>query len=227
MYKKIFFPFNLMIFSAVFLMINTGVLSAQVKGDISVGARAGINLAFHDASKDFKLGFLDDNTQEPMFNANFVLFQTYSFMPKMQIQVEEHVHLFVGMKKSEPGAGAKVTYTTLDIPVLFRYNFFEKPVRFGVLTGLYFTLPLTKVKTEFSGTMSSQPTTNHNINAMLLGFNLGATAGLPLGPGAVVVDARFLFDLASSSENVPGLTSSFGLWSRRGFIVSAGYEYRF
>jgi hypothetical protein len=111
----------------------------------------------------------------------------------------------------------KVYYTSLDIPVLFKYSFLTRPVVFGAMAGPHLSIPLGK------GTIAdSEEKDKFNIDTFAtFGLTLGAFGGYPVGPGRIVGDLRFLFDFNGLKD------SDFTYMKRRALALTVGYEISF
>jgi hypothetical protein len=119
----------------------------------------------------------------------------------------------------------KGSYTSLDIPVLVRYEFFEFPVSLSVLGGPYLAFGLGKFKAELSGFPAGGPIVDDSaegdIDGIRFGITVGLAAGYKLGPGSIVADLRFLTDFAPVEVDY-GTTEK--VFTRRGINLTVGYE---
>jgi hypothetical protein len=124
------------------------------------------------------------------------------------------------------------TYTSLDIPILARFNFRPAPpLLISVLVGPYISLPLGDLKNEFHYTNFSQHNNSRDdkiLNAMF-GVLAGVTVGYNLGPGYITADLRFLNDFNSIAVDYKGAwgDGERKLFTRRVFNATVGYEFWF
>jgi hypothetical protein len=116
----------------------------------------------------------------------------------------------------EDNFGADATYNSLDIPVLVKYSFLNKPLIVGVEGGPQLSIPIGKYK---------DPRGNFDTDGPTFGAVAGVYAGYPLGPGRIIGDLRFLFDFNKLKAKEGGVTEN--ILTRRGLIFAVGYEYSF
>jgi hypothetical protein len=119
-----------------------------------------------------------------------------------------------------------VTYTSLDIPILARFNF--RPTTallISALVGPYVSFPMGDLKSE--SRYPSFPILNGNradkITNATFGVSAGVTVGYNMGPGYITVDARFLNDFNPITADYQG-KSDVEMFTRRVIVVAAGYE---
>jgi hypothetical protein len=221
----------LMILTVV-LVVNTAV-SAQT--GFTVGARLGPGFAFNELEGYFKVikdyAALGGYSLKDESNIAFALavYGNYTIFPKFSVQAELGVMLNNGMKLSGsvPGGTAEITgsFTSLDIPVLARYELLEAPVSLSVLGGPYLAIPIGKFKGEMkdpSGTFGSGKE-DYDIDGIRLGITAGVAAGYPIGPGSIVADLRFLMDFAPVKAKDSSLPDT-DVFTRRGVNLTVGYE---
>jgi TolB-like protein len=121
------------------------------------------------------------------------------------------------------------TYTSLELPILIRFNLKPVPaLLIGILVGPYISLPLGGLKNEFSYPNFAQnnDARDDKIANMPFGVLAGVTVGYNLGLGYITAGMRFLNDFTPITANYEG---GFGggertMFTRRVFSVSLGYE---
>jgi hypothetical protein len=121
------------------------------------------------------------------------------------------------------------TYTSLDIPILARFNFRPIPtLLIGVLVGPYISLPLGDLKNEFHYPNFSQMNDSRDdkILNVMFGVLAGVKVGYNLGPGYITVDMRFLNDFNPIAADYWG-ERNVKMFTRRVFVLTAGYEFWF
>jgi TolB-like protein len=194
-----------------------------------VGARLGAGKEFNTADEDMVgEGFSPNEESNIVFNA--ALYGAYRFNDMWSVQPELNFMVNNGMTIDDEydGYTSKISYRTLDIPLLVRWNFIQSPVVAGLIIGPYISLPISRVKTEFvgEGTIELDPEW----------FNLGVTGGFAIGykigPGYLTADLRFLHDLNDAlnlrpiqvredKDDVPPSN----ICVRRSLNITIGYEF--
>jgi hypothetical protein len=192
------------------------------------GARLGPGIEFNTADEDMVGdGFSGNEESNTAFNT--ALYGAFRFNDMWSVQPELNFMVNNGMTIGDEYDEyiTKISYTTLDIPLLVRWNFIQSPVVAGLIIGPYISLPISKVKTEVSGKGTRE------LDAE--GFNLGVTGGFALGykigPGYLTADLRFLHDLNDAfnlrpiqvREDVNNVPPS-NICIRRSLNITIGYE---
>ena len=197
-------------------------LHAQHAGEWGAGGRLGPVFGFHSPSAFLKNEF---GSGDSLINFNFAAFLNYAFVDRLSVQGELNFMISQGMKWSMWGWTAEGTYSSLDIPILIKYAFIDDPLRVGILGGLHLSFPLGKVKFSYSegGYTETQEFDSEGIS---FGLTAGGFLGYPLGPGRLIGDLRFIFDLATVRMKFPGSSSEDTL-TRRGLAIGVGYEFSF
>jgi hypothetical protein len=199
------------------------------------GAKLGVGIGFHGNGKD-----MDDTIkaiQDDVFNntgvtpsvdeksgVSFVLspYGGYYFTDKLAVQTE--LNFMFGQKKtwefSAFGQSIEMTgkYSSMDIPVLIRFDFINQPALFGALAGPYISIPLGDI--ELSGAGTSEKL---NVDGITAGIALGLYGGYPIGPGRIIGDVRFIMDFNPLKAKESGVTAE--VLKRRGLNITAGYEF--
>ena len=117
-----------------------------------------------------------------------------------------------------------VRYSTLDIPILVAWNFIQRPISVDIFGGAFVSLPVSTCNISYDiegyGTLKGSV----DVTGVYFGVVGGFDAGFRVGPGNVVVDARFFYDLMPSKAQGELLGDEpQGLIYRKGIVVSAGY----
>ncbi|MDR2951713.1 MAG: PorT family protein [Treponema sp.] len=206
--------------------ICAAMLAAQEGGDFTVGSRLGFMFGFHSEGDDFKYiapgaGMLDDSS---LANFNLAFYGEYSLTDAMALQTEFNFMIAQGKKWSGYGTTVEVTYSSLDIPILFKYAFLKKPLVVGALGGPYLSFPIGKMKDKISVSGYSV-SDESDTEGITFGMTLGAYAGFPLGPGRIVGDMRFIFDFNQIQATYQNVTRK--VLRRNGLVITAGYEFTF
>jgi hypothetical protein len=207
------------------LVIVTTTVNAQ-KG-FAVGARLGPGFAFNELSSDVK-DFLksygvSSPKEESLIAFALAVYGNYTILPKFSIQAELGLMWNNGMELSEGGGSLEFSFTSLDLPVLARYEFFESPVSLSVLGGPYLAFPVG----EYSAKMTGSTTEHGDIEGIRFGIIVGAAAGYKLGPGSIVADLRFLTDFNPVEAEITWWGDTVDVFTRRGINLTVGYEMKF
>jgi hypothetical protein len=126
------------------------------------------------------------------------------------------------MEISGHGYTVKIDYTTMDIPLLVRWNFIQSPFIAGVLVGPYISLPIGKVNLSIDDRGSALDT---------VGISYGIAAGFAIakkiGPGYITGDVRFFHDFASImiQEDFGEGMQDAKIAIRRSINLTVGYEF--
>jgi hypothetical protein len=199
-----------------------------------VGARLGPGIEFNTADEDMvgspeDDGFKPNEESNTAFNA--ALYGAFRFNDMWSVQTEVNFMVNNGIKISGHGNLITIDYTTLDIPLLVRWNFMQSPVVAGVIIGPYVSLPVGPLNLKVDDRGSA---------LVVKGWTLGATGGFALGykigPGSLITDLRFIHDIDLRSLNDSFETirvrDDFGdgvqdanICVRRSLNITIGYEF--
>ncbi|GHV60329.1 hypothetical protein AGMMS49587_01280 [Spirochaetia bacterium] len=122
------------------------------------------------------------------------------------------------------GYDAVLKYSSLDIPLLVRYAFINKPVVFGLQAGPYISIPF-GLKASGNGAEYMGIDGDFDSGGALGGITVGAFVGYPLGPGKIIGDVRFLTDFGTLKAHESGF--DFTVSHRAGINLTFGYEISF
>ena len=214
----------------IFVFSITAIGHAQQAGQFTIGGRLGPVFGVHNAvdlesSIIYGAGtFLRESNV--VFNLNFVLYGSFAILDNFSVQAELNFMIGQGyelrMSIPEFGSGrGRVTYTSLDMPILLRYNFLEFPQAFGVQSGPHISLPFGRGELSGGGFREQ-----FEIDTFVtFGFTAGFFSGTPMGPGRIVGDMRFIVDLNAVEARI--FERTMGIMRRRAFLLSIGYEISF
>ena len=120
-----------------------------------------------------------------------------------------------------------IKYSTVDIPVIVAWNFIQEPVSVDVFAGAYVSIPVSSVNMKLhEKNYDIKEEAAVNSTGIVFGAVGGFDAGFKLGPGSLVVDARFFYDLVPSKAKGDILGDDpQGLLYRKGLTISAGYMF--
>ena len=154
-------------------------------------------------------GFALSNRFSLQAELNFMQYLLYCKTGR-RIFSQEHVHVRLG-------------YNSLDVPLLAKVNLLgSKRSSFGLLAGPQISIPLGKAMyyEELGDRKTEDKLTIDNLS--VFGFTTGLFCKLPVGPGRIVGDLRFVHDFG----NIKAATK-FLITPRRVLIFSLGYELSF
>jgi len=209
----------------VFAMMSAG-LYAQQPGQSTFGFRLGMARGLAAGLESDSWSSWDNGTfregsweESNRFNFNVALYYAYTFAPNMSLQVELNFMVYQGIDFEAEGRWEEdwwdgwnhhwdsgswsdswyFTYTSLDIPILIRYNFFNGLL--GVLVGPHISIPI-------AGDTSGLNTT--------FGATIGGQGLLPLWGGRIVGDLRFIADFNRLADGYRV--------RRQALVLTVGYE---
>ena len=209
-----------------FLFLSSSALFAQtIVRDISIGVRGGFLKGLHTRGGDTETALFSDGftkiDEKAMRNSNFAVFASYEVINGASIQSELNFMFNQEIELSDPGTGNlfRISYSCLDIPVLLKLAFTEKPLT-GFIAGPHLTIPLGKMNLEGPGLSGISGKTD----GPGFGITTGIFAGFPFSfehfTLGILLDARLIIDLKTPNVNFPDNTHE--LMSRHGFAVSGG-----
>jgi len=226
-----------LIISLVFL-IALSSLYAQDAGRFAFGARAGLQIGMGKAHDDFN-AFINgsDVKLEVWPCGDLALYGIYGFTDNIALQTELNFMIGQGRLCRDTSITTdyvKITYSSLDIPLLLKINFSKTQSRYGILGGPYFTLPLGQASVTYEGFIN--PNEKTGINAPNTGFTVGFYyRGLAIQNLRWGIDARYIQDFGYSTlkkitvidatTNNSVAISDFGFINRRGIVFTVGVEY--
>jgi hypothetical protein len=186
-----------------------------------IGGRLGAGFEINTADEDMTGGgYSPKEKSNTAFNG--ALYGAYRLNDVWAVQAEINFMLNNGMEISGHGYTTKIDYTTLDIPLLVRWNFIQAPVAVGLVAGPYISLPAGKVNVSVDDQGSAL-----DMNGYTLGITGGFALAYKLGPGSLAVDVRYLNDFGSLSvrEDFGEGMQDANICIRRSINVTAGYEF--
>jgi hypothetical protein len=115
--------------------------------------------------------------------------------------------------------GVQISSYSMMFPLLLRFNIRTGNVTLAPLGGVYFILPVGDMKISAAGASSSPWT-----YSVPLGYTLGLSTGVKLGPGNLFLDLRYSGDLSAAElDNAAGSK----LYTRSLVSFTLGYEIGF
>ncbi|MDR0710673.1 MAG: PorT family protein [Spirochaetaceae bacterium] len=221
-------------FLVLLAALVTVTLSVDAQG-LLLGGRLGAGFGMHkngeamdnmvDSIESYYPGLSVDEKSGVAFAISG--YGAYYFTANLGVQAE--LNFMINQSKEWSGSYSGVsgklkgTYSSLDIPILLKYDLMNNPVILGLLAGPYLSFTLGDVELEGSGYMADDGA--YEADGILAGLTLGLYGGLALGPGRLIGDARFLMDFSPLTIEESGYTDE--VIQRFGINVTVGYELSF
>jgi len=228
--------------AGVFLMVFFTIGSVQVygqpdgsapqAGQFSVGGRLGGALgfteSFSDAERMLRPVFSNPDARtsvEPELNFTFALYGNYALTNRLSVQAELNFMISQGYELRAPRQARgsysfDINYSSLDIPLLLRFDFLESQPMFGIMAGPHISIPIGRL--EIYDNREESYFDELDIDStFIFGFTAGLFGGFRAGPGRVIGDLRFVFDF--NSVQADGMD----FIRRRAVALSVGYEISF
>jgi hypothetical protein len=239
MMKKVF----VLMAALVLVSFAASAQSFDGRGFVA-GARLGPGIGFHgngkymddtmDWIKQLAQAFGTSISVDERGGLGFIIagYGAYYFTGSLAVQAE--LNFMIGQKKiwelSESGAGSgelEGSYSSLDIPILLRYEFLQQPLTVGLVAGPVLSIPISDLEVSVSSYLRDVLGTDGHDKTD--GITFGATAGVfgsyPLGPGKIIADLRFLLDFNPLKVKEDGITAE--IIKRRSLNITVGYEFSF
>lgn len=185
-----------------------------------IGTRLGTGFEINTADEDMVgTGYSPKEKSNIAFNATLI--GAFRFNDVWSIQPEINIMVNNGMEISGHDNTVKIEYTTIDIPLLLRWNFIQSPIVAGIMVGPYISIPLGKLNLSIGDRGSALDTAGYTF-----GITGGFVIGVKAGPGHFVFDMRYLNDFKSLyvyEDFGEGLQKA-NICIRRSVNVTVGYE---
>jgi hypothetical protein len=211
----------------VVLVVAMLCFSLSAQTGLFAGGKLGLEVGINELSSDVSDIFSGSSYDEESFTVfGLGAYAGYMFSPGISVLAELNIYFDQGMEVETSGAKLNATYTSVDIPILLRYEFLQTPVILGIQVGPYLSFPS---KVAFGGNVWDSMVSYYGIkseykpeNSAIFGLTFGIIGGLTFGPGRLLGDIRFLTDLAPLEVDVYGETIE--VFTRLGIVISLGYE---
>jgi len=219
-------------FDTAFRNILSGSSDNIGSQKIGIGFRGGMSFEFNKAHEDM-VGTGARPAEESPKGFVPTLTAFYKVLDTLKIQLElsylkNGIDIY-GFYDDSTGRifNIDIRYSTLDIPILVAWNFIQKPLSVDIFAGAYVSIPVStcnivyEIKDEQKKIQGSV-----DVTGLVFGVVGGFDAGFRLGPGNLLLDARFFYDLMPSKAKGELLGDEpQGLIYRKGIVVSAGYVF--
>lgn len=217
----------------IILLVFVGTLS-MATAQITLGAKGifgiGVGTTIEGPMKDWLEN--DQQVKEKnvigggggiFFRYNLPFFSSLGFQTELDIVARN------GIKTVDDNGFNQRTmimsYTSLELPVLITYDFTLGPVCLTLLAGPHISFPLGTMKAE----INTEPQEPASIDSKaLVGITVGTAVAIPVGPGAIVTDIRYLNDFSKLKvETTDPKMPLMDILTRRALQVSLGYQFTF
>ncbi|MCL2413098.1 MAG: PorT family protein [Bacteroidales bacterium] len=167
------------------------------------------------------------------FNRHFSLQAELSFMMYQGYDMRitfTNPFIFPGLPPLIPpiprySINADLSYFSLDIPLLAKVDLLGSDrASFGFFAGPHVSIPLGRAEfwRDYFGEIEDYFSID---NSAVFGLTAGLFCRIPVGPGQIVGDFRFVTDFQSLKAQ--GITQRFDVLQRRAFVLSLGYQISF
>jgi len=226
------------------------------QGAFGFGARIGMGVGLSDpkqfmdfANEEFYWNSIVGMTHNSEVNFNIALYGNFAFNNFLSLQAELNFMIYQGYDMrmtidtdmfSPFGLGpglpnpahrsfnADLSYFSLDIPVLAKVNFLggsPNGAAFGLLVGPHASIFLGRA--EFWRDYGRENEDEFNIdNSAVFGLTAGLFCSIPVGPGRIVADFRFVRDFDSLKARTTA-GNRFDILQRSAIVFSLGYQISF
>ncbi|MCL2413919.1 MAG: PorT family protein [Bacteroidales bacterium] len=228
------------------IALSLGVF-AQQNQRFSFGARVGLGIGLSQPKyfMDFanQMPFFPDHTitnfaHHSEVNFNIALYGNFAFGNYFSLQPELNFMLYQGydMRMTifsnttfalPTTFNADLSYYSLDIPLLAKVDFLgSRSASFGLLAGPHLSIPLGRA--EFYREIWGAEIEDYFPidNFAVFGLTAGLFCRIPVGPGRIVGDFRFIHDFQSLKATTVA-NNQFEILRRSALIFSLGYEISF
>ncbi|AEE15809.1 outer membrane beta-barrel protein [Treponema brennaborense] len=193
---------------------------------LTFGIRGGVSYGLGTSWSDFGANFSGNFSvrDDIPIGGNIAVYSAFPvngflfFQPEFSFMINNGMG--VSIKESGLSTSMQLKYSSLDIPILVGFSFhsFNK-MRLCFLGGLYLSFPLGEMEVS---TSSDGKTERVAISSGLIwGVTGGISSVIPFKTGAFIVDLRYLSDFRSIE------VAYISMFTRRTFVLSVGYEFRF
>jgi len=226
------------------ITLSLGVF-AQQNGVFSFGARVGMGIGFSEprefmsfANEQFYAGDIASMTHNSEVNFNVALYGNFAFGNFFSLQTELNFMIYqgydmrlrfsqMGMLPMEWTANADLSYFSLDIPLLAKINFLgSRDAQFGLLVGPHASIFLGRAEFWREYGFDGTETYFDIDNSAVFGLTAGLFCRIPVGPGRIVADFRFVHDFDALRATTM-LNNRFDILQRNALVLSLGYEISF
>jgi len=234
---------------------NQGTFSAGARIGIGIGLSEPKQF-MNFANEEFYLGRIVGMTHNSEVNFNIALYGNFAFNNFLSLQAELNFMLYQGYdmrmtinteglapspRGFDPGLpnpahrsfNADLSYFSLDIPLLAKVNLLggsQNNASFGFLVGPHVSLFLGRAEfwEENAFGVGGERDTYFDIdNSAVFGLTAGLFCSIPVGPGRVVADFRFVRDFDALKARTTTTNNRFDILQRSAIVFSLGYQISF
>lgn len=178
------------------LLVFVGTLS-MATAQITLGAKGIFGIGVGTTIEGFLKEQVENDPQvkeKNVIGGGGGVFFRYNlpFFSSLGFQTELDVVARNGIKIVDDGYTQRtmiMSYTSLELPLLITYDFALGPVCLTLLAGPHISFPLGTMKAE----INTEPQEPASIDSKaLVGITVGTAVAIPVGPGAIVTDIRYM-----------------------------------
>ena len=159
---------------------------------------------------------------------NFGIAQLGSGMFGIQPEVGLYFNNGVEVESKTFGVKGTTTANSVDIPVLFTYSMPISSIKLGLGFGPYISIPY-GIEDEIEVIGVGKTKQKYDSISAPFGLAFDVNCGFNVGPGALVVDVRYLLDLGKTRGEYTELGTTYkdSLYKRGALAIGLGYEMKF
>jgi len=249
---KTFLKFTVLSVVLLMLAINAEAQTQQTErqqnGTFSLGARVGISTGLTESRDSWNfwrhihnrywhdnvvisLAAPENGTEFGRASISVTLYGNFAFNNNLSLQTEVSFmrhHIYHSSRRFL--GNTRLSYRSFDIPLLVKADLFSSSSSsFGFLAGPHILVPIRNVefysrRSEDSRVFEEEFSID---NFTVFGLTVGLFSKIPVGPGRIVGDFRFIHDFRSIRIPLE-VTYSLGvLPHRRALVFSLGYQLSF
>ena len=210
--------------------VSISMVCAEI--GLTVGAKGNFGMNAGPAVTDSAKKMVKDGKNVFMVNGGGAVYARYNmpFHAPLGVQMEIGIRANNGGGLKVDDYSMKMSYTTMDIPLLVTYDIPVSSLVITPMLGLNFGIPVGKgkwtTKTPFGEGSSKVEVTG--LPKVKAGIVVGADVALPLGPGSLTGGLSYIADFSEIGvlipyENSPSDLQAVEVLTRRNLNISVGY----
>lgn len=210
--------------------ISVSMVCAQI--GLTVGAKGNFGMNAGTAVAEDIKEFAKDGKNVFMVNGGGAVYARYNmpFHAPLGVQMEIGIRANNGGGLKVDDTSVKMSYTTMDIPLLITYDIPVSSLVITPMLGLNFGIPVGKGKWTMEtpdGEASSKVEVT-GLPKVKAGIVVGADVALPLGPGSLTGGLSYIADFSEvmvvlPEEYTPNSIGAKKVLTRRNLNISVGY----
>ena len=153
----------------------------------------------------------------------------YRFLKYLGIQTEVDFLVGNGVKASDSTYKLNIKFSSIDIPLMIKFYPIHSPVLVSAYAGGYLSIPVSDLTMEGYNYYFDFPINRAvKLEGLVWGVLGGIDVGVPVGPGEIMVDVRYMHDFGTHNAMIPDNMLELqprGVMYRRNLMISAGYRF--